>query len=89
MKTNGAWAFSFGQVHENFVFTDALKMFCSLCSYEDAKRFQRSLFVLIVFCPIPQRMEFIGSGWAYISLTCLTTNHGKNTTKLLQSAWRI
>lgn len=31
MKTNGAWAFSFGKVHEIFFFTDALEMFCSLC----------------------------------------------------------
>lgn len=73
MKTNGAWAFSFGKVHVLF-FTDALKMFCSLCFGVCISAMPSGC---IVYCPIPQRMKSIGSGWAYISLTCLTTNHGK------------
>lgn len=74
MKTNGAWAFSFGKVHEIFFFTDALKMFCSLCFGVCISAMPSGC---IVYCPIPQRMKSIGSGWVYISLTCLTTNHGK------------
>lgn len=86
MKTNGAWAFSFGKVHEIFFLLyrcieNVLQFVFWRLYFGDPKRFQRSLFVLIVYCPIPQRVKSIGSGWAYIhtyvSLTCLTTNHGK------------